>query len=410
MLEPNTTATDPLVPHEHNAPGKPVAADVVPLCVPVIRGQEWRYLKDCLDTNWVSSAGPYVDRFEHLLAQQTNKRFSVATASGTAALHTALLAMGIEPDDEVLCSTYTFVAPANAIRYCGAWPVFVDAEPQYWQMDPDLLSNFLKKCKVRSQTLINPTSGRVVRAILPVHVLGHPCDMVPIREVAERYELPIIEDAAESLGARYKQDPVGGLGRVGCFSFNGNKLVTCGGGGMLVTDDEQLANTARHLTTQAKTGVDFSHDRVGYNYRLTNIQAALGCAQMEQLESFIQAKREIAQFYAQHLGDLPGIQIMPEAPWAFSTYWMYTILIDSAQFGQEPKMLCQRLRESGIVSQPRWLPLHQTHAHRGCESILSGVAESLHARSLSLPCSVDLGDEQLRQVTTAIRAQGQLSR
>jgi perosamine synthetase len=379
---------------------------MLPVAVPVLKGREGAYLKECLDTNWISSGGPFVERFEREVAARTGAAYAVATASGTAALHTALMACGVQAEDEVLVSAFTFVAPANAIRHAGAWPVFVDAEPNTWQMDPQLVARFLAHdCTVRAGRLTNRRTGRQVRALLPVHVLGHPCDMDPLVSLANQYGLILIEDAAESLGAAYRGLPLGGFGRSGCYSFNGNKLVTSGGGGMLVTNDAALASAARHLTTQAKLPTaDFDHDRVGYNYRLTNLQAALGVAQMEQLDAFVTAKRTIAATYDLALAEVAGITPMPEAPWARSTFWLYTVLVDPERYGRDNRALSASLLAEGIASQPRWRPLYQTGAHRGSQALVSGVAENLHQRALSLPCSVDLTADQIRTVAACIRA------
>lgn len=382
-------------------PGAPAPRGFIPLCVPAIQGNEWEYLKACLDTGWVSSVGAFVDRFERDLAAYTGTRYAVATTSGTAALHIALLVAGVEPDDEVLVPTLTFIAPVNAIRYVGAWPIFIDAEPVYWQMEVARVEDFLSyACQRSGGELRNRTTGRRVRAILPVHILGHPVDMAPLIALAQRYELPIIEDATESLGALYHGRKLGGLGAIGCFSFNGNKLITTGGGGMLVTDNEAWARRARYLTTQAKDDpVEFVHGAVGYNYRLTNIQAALGCAQLEQVERYIQTKRRIAEVYESALSAVPGITCMGEAAWATSVYWMYTILVDPELYGMESRALLRRLDEASVQTRPLWQPIHLSPAYVGIPSPSCPVAEQLNSSALSIPCSVGLTpDEQQRVI------------
>ncbi|MBX6331155.1 MAG: LegC family aminotransferase [Gemmatimonadaceae bacterium] len=385
---------------EQRAPGAPAPAGFTPLCVPEIRGNEWAYIKDCLDTGWVSSVGAYVDRFERAVADAVGARYAVATTTGTAALHVALLLAGVERDDEVLTSTLTFIAPANAIRYVGAWPVFIDAEPGTWQMDPQKVTDFLERgCEWRDGALRNRATGRRVRAIIPVHILGHPVDTDPVLDVARKFGLTVIEDATESLGARYRGRPVGHLGDMACFSFNGNKLLTTGGGGMLVTDDEALAKRARYLTTQAKDDpVEYEHHEVGYNYRLTNLQAAMGVAQMEQLDAYVAAKRRIASTYAEALGEIPGLTIMPEASWAWSTFWMYTVLVDADTFGIGSRELLKTLERARIQTRPLWQPLHRSPAHRGAFAVDCSTAEDLHRRALSLPCSVGLTPESQREV------------
>lgn len=384
-----------------------VANEPIPLCAPEIRGNEWAYVKECLDTNWVSSVGTYVDRFERALADASGARFAVATASGTSALHTALMVAGVGADDEVLVSTLTFIAPANAIRYVGAWPVFIDADPDYWQMDPVRVAEFLERgCERRGGGLHDRATGRRVRAIVPVHVMGHPVDMAPIMELARRYDLIVIEDATESLGARYRGTPVGHIGDVACFSFNGNKLITTGGGGMLVTDREDWARRAKYLTTQAKDDpVEFEHGAIGYNYRLTNVQAAIGVAQMEQLADYLAAKRRIADAYDAALGGVPGITPMRQAPWATSAWWLYTILVDAPAFGMDSRALLRHLGARQIQTRPLWQPIHQSKAHLGTEPALGcPVAERLHRDALSLPCSVGLAAEQQSRVIDTILA------
>ncbi|MCE9613239.1 MAG: LegC family aminotransferase [Lentisphaerae bacterium] len=393
-------------PTASREPGAIPGGDFIPLCVPEIRGHAWTYIKECLDTGWVSSVGSFVDRFEREIAAVAGTRHAVATTSGTAALHIALLVAGVQPDDEVLVSTLTFIAPANAIRYAGAWPVFIDADPEYWQMDVDKVRVFLREgCTLAAGELRNKVTGRRVRAILPVHVLGHPVDLDPILDLAREFHLAVIEDAAESLGTRYKGRAVGGLGDVGCLSFNGNKVITTGGGGMLVTNNTDWAKRARYLTTQAKDDpVEYEHHAVGYNYRLPNVLAALGVSQLEVLDAFVEAKRRIAATYVEGLRGVPGLTHMREAPWAFSTYWMYTVVIDPEPFGMDSRKLLAVLQENGIQSRPLWRPLHATRAHQGAERAACPVAEHLYRHALSLPCSVGATPAQLAKVIACIRA------
>ncbi len=389
-----------------NEHGTPNRQDFIPLSVPEIRGNEWAYLKECLDTNWVSSVGPFVDRFERDIAARVGAAHAVATTSGTAALHVALLVAGVEPDDEVLVSTLTFIAPANAIRYAGAWPVFVDAEPDYWQMDPQKVADFLEKgCRWSGGALRDLRTGRRVRALLPVHILGHPVDMDPLVELARRYELRVVEDATESLGAKYRSRMVGCLGDIACFSFNGNKLITTGGGGAIVTNNGAWAGRARYLTTQAKDDpIEFVHGEIGYNYRLTNIQAAVGCAQLERLDEYIETKRRIAKRYTEALAGVPGIRVPAEAPWAFSNRWMYTILVDESRYGMSSRGLLRCLRDRGIQVRPLWQPVHLSPAHQGKLATDCCVAEQLNREGLSIPCSVGLNATQQAHVTEAIRS------
>jgi perosamine synthetase len=380
-----------LSPTEKLAPGAPPPADFIPLIVPEIRGNEWKYVKECLDTNWVSSVGSYVERFEKIAAEQSGTKYAIATVNGTAALHIALLLAGVQEDDEVVVSTLTFIAPANAIRYVGAWPVFIDAEPRYWQIDPAGVVDFLDNgCHWDGQGLCNRQTGRRVKAILPVHILGHPADLDPILAVAAKYSLSVIEDATECLGARYRGKNLGGVGDMGCLSFNGNKIITTGGGGMLVTNNAEWAARARYLTTQAKDDpIEYVHNAVGYNYRLTNVLAAMGCAQMEQLDAFVEAKRQIARRYQESLVSLPGIHLPEEAEWAFSTFWMYTVLIDEKS-SIDSRELLRQLAARKIQARPLWQPIHRSPAHVAYGSPPCPNSEALHAQAISLPCSVGL--------------------
>ncbi len=384
-------------------PAAPALEGVIPLCVPELDGNEWSYIKECLDANWISSAGPYVDRFEEAVAGYLGARYAVATVNGTAALHIAILAAGVEADDEVLVPTLSFIAPANAVRYVGAWPVFMDAEALCWQMDAGKVKDFLEKeCVWENGKLLNKSTRRRIKAVLPVHILGHPCDMDPLLELARKYNLAVIEDAAESLGAQYKGRKAGRLGDIACLSFNGNKIITTGGGGMILTDNEAWASRARYLTVQAKNdSAEGVHDEIGYNYRLTNIQAALGCAQMERLDHHIAAKRRIAAAYTQALEPLSGILPMREAEWAFSIFWMYTALIEQARFSDSREFL-RRLGDVKIEARSLWQPLHLSRAHQDCQSYRCEWAEQLNKRAICLPCSVGLSPSDQLSVIAEI--------
>lgn len=386
-------------------PGAPLPSGFIPLCVPEIRGNEWLYIKECLDTNFVSSVGTYVDRFEHDVAARVGARYAVATSSGTAALHIALLVAGVQPDDAVLVSTLTFIAPVNAIRYVGAYPIFVDAEPEYWQMDVQKAIEFLEQeCQWVNEELRDKLTRRKVKAIIPVGILGHPVDMDPLIEVARKYNLVIIEDATESLGAKYKGRMAGRLGDIACLSFNGNKLITTGGGGMIVTDNEAMARRAKYLTTQAKDDpIEFVHGVVGYNYRLTNIQAALGVAQLENLDEYISIKRTIANTYTETLRHVPGIKPMTEADWACSVFWLFTVLISRLEFGMDSRALMKALNANQIQTRPLWQPVHLSPAHQGMRLTDCSVAERLNREAISLPCSVGLKDMDQQRVMELLR-------
>jgi len=391
----------PSDPREAEAP----TSRSIPLAVPNISGREWEYVKECLDTGWVSSVGSFVDRFEQELARAVGAQYAVATTSGTAALHVALQLAGVEADDEVIVPALTFIAPANAVRYCGAWPVFLDVTNDTWQLDPHAVAAFLREeCEPMPSGMRNRRTGRRVRAILPVHLLGHPVDLDRLRESAATHDLRIVEDGTEALGARYRDQPVGSGPSTVCFSFNGNKLLTTGGGGMLCTNDAELARRARYLTTQAKDDpLEFVHGAVGYNYRLTNVQAAIGCAQLERLDEFLATKRRIANGYRDGFADIPGIQLQAESPWAHSSWWLPTARFAPELLPDGPKPYIARLQEHGIQARPLWQPLNRSPAHRESASPPCPTAERIQSEALSLPCSTSLAPADQQFVIDAIR-------
>lgn len=382
-------------------------ASPIPLSAPHLVGRERDYVNECLSSGWVSSAGPFVDRFESEIAQHALVGHAVATTTGTSALHLALLTAGIQPGDAVITSDLTFIAPVNAIRYVGAHPILIDADPAHWQIDVRRMESFLtQECTFRGDTLFERATDRPVRAILPAHILGHPVDIDAIRSLAKRFHLILIEDAAEGVGADYKGRPVGQTDDLAIYSFNGNKIVTAGGGGALLTDRADWAERARYLSTQAKLdAVEAVHGEVGFNYRLTNLQAAVGLAQLEQLEEFVSHKRAIARRYAEQLGDLPGITLMPEASWARSTFWLYTILVDADRFGMGSRDLAAQLSADGIQTRPIWKPMHLNRPHAEATRVGGEVAEKLHRESISLPSSAGLDLEVVDDVAQVIRRQ-----
>lgn len=377
----------------------------IPLCVPNLAGQEAAYVAECVETNFVSSVGPFVDRFEEEFASYVGLPSAVAAVNGTSALHIALLVAGVQPGDEVLVSTLTFIAPVNAIRYANAVPVFIDAEPTFWQMDTAKAIAFLEEqCDSRDGALWNKRTGRRVRAIMPVHILGHPVNIDPLLDAARRYGLLVVEDASESLGASYKGRVVGTLGDIAAFSFNGNKLITTGGGGMVVTRNADWSRHARYLTTQAKDDpIEFVHGAIGYNYRLPNLLAALGCAQLEQIDAFLATKRRIARRYTEALAEIDGLTPMTEAPWASSAYWLFTVLIDEGRTGVGRRELMHVLDAERIQTRPLWQPAHQSPAHRDLGRASCPVADELQRTALSLPSSTGLTDEDQDRVIDCIR-------
>lgn len=360
----------------------------IPLSAPHIGGNAWAYVKECLDTGWVSSAGAFVDGFQARFAERLGGGHAVATASGTSALHLALLALGVRPGDEVVTSTLTFIAPVNAIRYCGATPVLVDADSATWQMDAGRLTAFLERVATRRDgQLVNRESRRPIRALLPVHVLGNASDLDAIMAVAERFGLPVLEDATESLGSLHRGRPLGTIGAVGCFSFNGNKLMTTGAGGLAFSRDAALAGRIRHLSTQAKLpGDDFEHDELGYNYRMSNMQAALGVAQLELLDHHIADKARIAARYDEAFGGVDGITLQRPTDGTERCFWLYTIRLD----GRNARPLIARLKEQGIESRPLWQAMHLSRVHADCPREGGDTAAALVRECISLPCSVGL--------------------
>ena len=374
----------------------------IPLSVPAIKGREWRYVKECLDTGWVSSAGSYVSRFEEMVARYMGCKYSVATVNGTAALHLGLITCGVKPKDEVILPTLTFVAPANAVRYCGAYPVFMDSENDTLCLDVRKLADFLdKKCVMKKDGFTyNKKTKRRIKAVIPVHVFGHPVDMKPLVILAARYNITVIEDATESIGSEYRGRKTGTLGRIGCLSFNGNKIITTGGGGMVVTDNKNLARQIRHLSTQAKKdGIEYYHDAVGYNYRLTNIQAALGVAQLENLEKFIAIKKRNARIYKELLRGLNKVTLLPEKPWAKANFWFYTIKVPK----KHKKPLIRHLLARNIEVRPIWKLMHTLPMYRRFQAV--AIEESLNAYDtcINLPCSINLSRGELEFVAKSIK-------
>jgi len=378
----------------------------IPLCEPSIDGNEWKYIKNCLDDNWVSSVGKYVDRFEQMIAQYIESKYAIATVNGTAAIHISLLVAGVKPEEEVFTSTLSFIAPANAIRYIGAWPIFVDSESNQWQMDTDKLNEFIKNhCTWQNGILSNRSTKRRISAILPVHILGHPVNMKPLLQIARKYNLKVIEDSTESLGAKYDGDMSGSLGDIACFSFNGNKLITTGGGGMIVTNNPEWAELAKHLTTQAKSHqTEYIHDQIGYNYRLTNIQAAMGVAQMENIQQHIQSKQNIAAKYNQSFENLEPITTMKQASWAEHVWWLYTILINKTKSDTNARILSNILNQEKIQTRPLWQPLHMSSAHSNSQATDCSVSERLYEQAISLPCSVGLNTKDQDLVISKIES------
>jgi perosamine synthetase len=388
------------------APGAPAPAGGIPLAVPTLGGSEWAYVKEALDTNWVSSVGPFVDRFEREIAALVGSPHAIAVSSGTAALHLALLLAGIQAGDEVVMPALTFAAPAFAVAYLGAQPAVVDVDDAYWQLDVEKVAEFLEReCAVEGGRLVNRRNGRRIGALLPVHVLGHPVDLDPLLELAARYELPVVEDAAEAVGGRYRDRAPGTFGLLGCLSFNGNKVITTGGGGVILTADDALAERATYLSTQAKDDpVEYVHGEIGFNYRLSNVLAAVGCGQLEALEQNVAARRRNAAAYTAAFADVDGLTSMREAPWAYSTFWLYTVRVDASRFGVDSRALLRALGEQRIQSRPLWQPLHRSKPFAGCTAYRVEIADRVHAEALSLPSTSSLSDADRDRVVEAVRS------
>jgi len=356
---------------------------------PTFAGNEWAYVKECLDSGWVSTAGKYVGRFEDMLRQATGAAHASAVMNGTAALHVCLLLAGVRPRDEVVIPTLTFVATANAVAYCGATPHFVDSEERTLGMDADKLDRHLREAaRLQDGICVNAATGAPIRAVVPMHVFGHPVDLDALAEVCGRWRLALVEDAAESLGAHYRGRHTGNVGLLSALSFNGNKVATTGGGGAVLTNDARLGQRAKHLTTTARLvhRWSFLHDEVGYNYRMPNLNAALGCAQLEQLPRFIEAKRSLAARYAAAFAGVPGARIFVEQPWAKSSYWLNALILDAPDLALRD-LLLEQTNARGIQTRPVWTLMHRLPHFAACPRADLSAAESLDARIVNLPSS-----------------------
>lgn len=367
------------------------ASSHVGLHEPCFQGNEWGYMKECLDTGWVSSVGSYVDLFEEKLAEACGVTYAVPTVNGTAALHIALILAGVGGGDEVLMPSLTFVATANAVTYCGAVPHFVEAERETLGIDAGKLGAYLAEITERKDGgLYNKATGKRIAALVPVHIFGLPANMDALQEVADSYGLPIVADAAECLGSQYKGKPAASYGLLSCTSFNGNKIITTGGGGAILTDDADLAVRAKHLTTTAKVPHkwDYVHDKVGYNYRMPNINAALGCAQLESLDGFLASKRRLADAYKAAFEGSGDFEFIAEPDGAGSNYWLNAIYIKT---DLDRDVLLTSLHEVGLMCRPIWKLMHHLEMYKTCPRMKLPVSEELEARIINLPSSASLG-------------------
>lgn len=363
---------------------------------PIFCGNEWKYLEECLDSTFVSSVGKFVDRFESELASYTGARHAVAVVNGTSALHVALLLAGVQPKDEVLVPALTFIATPNAVNYCGATPHFVDSEFDTLGLDPNALQEYLKSItEIRNGQCINIKTGRVIRAVVPMHVFGHPMNIERLMEVAREFCLTLVEDAAESLGSKYKGQHTGTFGLAGALSFNGNKTITTGGGGAIITNDFELSKKAKHLTTTAKVPHrwNYEHDEIGFNYRLPNINAALGCAQLERLEDFLRAKRDLFDEYKLAFADISQANIFSEPEFCRSNYWLQTLMLEESALEQRDAILLST-NDAGMQTRPVWTLMHRLAPYQKCPKMELPVAESLEKRLVQLPSSASLKMEE----------------
>lgn len=384
----------------------PPSATLIPLHAPELSGNESRLVQECLESGWVSSAGPWLARFERAFAARAGVPHAVAVVNGTSGLHLALKAAGVEPGDGVLVPDLTFAAPVNAVHYCGARPIFLDADPQTWQMDAAALEEFLaQECELRDGACFEKKSGNRVRAALPVHLLGSACDMDRILPAARSSGLRVVEDAAEAVGTLYRGRQAGTLGDCGVFSFNGNKIITAGGGGMVVSRDEMLAERVRYLANQAKDDPEeYFHRELGYNYRLSSVQAALGLAQLERLDAFLARKRQVAAAYGEALGRLAGLEAMRVAPEVSPNFWLYTFLLPRGVAAEGRRAFIGRLREEGVEARSLWHPMHSLPVNAPLRAFRIRHAPELFARAVSIPSGPGLTDAQVERVIAALAA------
>ena len=373
---------------------------MIPLSAPSLKGNEWKYVKECLETEWVSSVGTYVDTFEKNVADYLGARCAVACVNGTSALHISLLLAEVQPHDEVIVPTVTFIAPVNAVKYIGAEPLFMDCD-DYCTLDIDKTKEFLEThCVVRKGVTINKKTNRRIAAAIPVHVFGVPVDMDPLLELADRYNIKIIEDATESLGSRYKGKKTGTFGLLGCLSFNGNKIITTGGGGMIITDHEALAKRARYLTTQAKEdGMEYIHNEIGLNYRMVNVLAAIGVAQLEEIDNYVALKRKNFNLYKKALSDTP-LTLLDEPAYAHSNKWFYAVLCRDTR---EKIRMLEHLNRKGVQARPLWFLNHLQKPYAHCQAYAIEKAPHMYDTLVNIPCSVSLTENEIMEVVKAMK-------
>jgi aminotransferase in exopolysaccharide biosynthesis len=373
---------------------------MIPLSTPSLKGNEWKYVKECLETEWVSSAGAYVDTFEKNVADYLGARYAVACMNGTSALHISLLLAEVQPHDEVIVPTVTFIAPVNAVKYIGAEPLFMDCD-DYCTLDIDKTKEFLAThCELKKGITVNKKTNRRIAAVIPVHVFGIPVNMNPLLELAEHYNIAVIEDATESLGSLYKGKKTGTFGMLGCLSFNGNKIITTGGGGMIITDHEALAKRARYLTTQAKEdGMEYIHNEIGLNYRMVNVLAAIGVAQMEEIDTYVALKRKNYTVYKKALSDTP-LTLLDEPAYAHSNKWFYALLCRDTK---EKYLVLEHLTRKGVQARPLWFLNHLQKPYAHCQAYAIEKAPHMYDTLVNIPCSVSLTENEIKEVVKALK-------
>ncbi len=377
---------------------------MIPLAVPDLTGNEKKYLDNCIDTTFVSSVGEYVTRFEKMVAEAVESRDAVAVSAGTTGLHAALYAAGVKYGELVIIPTFTFIASANAVRHCGADPWLMDVEAASWCLSPELVdAEIIKCCEQRETGLYHRESGRRVAALMPVYTLGNIPDMSGFRAVADRYGLPLIADAACAIGATYNGQSFGALADLSVLSFNGNKTITCGGGGAVVGDDDEKMKLVRHLTTTARVWPDYDFDMAGFNYRMTNLQAAVGCAQMERLSSFSAVKRKVRCYYESELSGLVGDGITFFPATDGSSCWFSGIVLPEGETLETAKSVCAFLKEEGIEARAFWKPVHLQKPYGDCFRSGVSVSEGLWQRIITLPCSTGISEDELAKTVATVR-------
>lgn len=385
--------------------------NLIPLAVPNLTGNERKYLNECIDTGFVSTVGPFVPEFEKRIAAASEVEHCVAISTGTSAIHLALVTAGVQVGDLVLSPAYTFIATANAISHSGALPWLIDSDAETQTMSAQLTRQALSEnTERRGSDLIHVKTGRRVSALLPVATLGLAPDLQSFRAIADEFKLPLILDAAAALGAKYRNQAIATIPDLTTYSFNGNKIITSGGGGAIVSSNRALIDRARHLSTTARVGADYDHDEVGYNFRITNIEAAVGCAQIERLSEFLSRKKEIAYRYNAELAPALDATPIPNALWGEGTYWLSGLILP-ARAGEKIGELCSRLQKSGVGARPFWKPIHLQKPYRDCPQTKMETCEKFWSTVLTLPCSTSLTDsEQTYVISTIIRVYNDLIR